>query len=66
MLRRWTRAATSQTGREKEALVQGTNLFFGALLGVNLGTANDLPLSVYALLVLLLAGTVGTLTIFSL
>ena len=54
-----------QTASEKQAVVQGANLFFGALLGVNLATTGSLPIDDYALLIVLLAGTVGTLTIFS-
>lgn len=64
-MNRWLRAAGSQTSREKAALLQGTNLLFGALLGVNLVTAQALPLADYANLVIARAGTVATLTVFS-
>lgn len=49
------------TRREKRAYSAAINLFFGALLGANLGTAGTLPLSDYIFLVILLVGTVTTI-----
>jgi hypothetical protein len=55
----------TQTPREKTATVDGINLFFGALLGANLGSADVLGLYDYARLIFILAATVMTLRIFS-
>lgn len=55
----------TQTPREKAATVDGINLFFGALLGANLGTIDGLGLLDYAEVIFVLAGTVMTLRIFS-
>ena len=55
----------TQTPREKAATVDGINLFFGALLGANLGTIDGLDLFDYAKVIFVLAGTVMTLRIFS-
>jgi hypothetical protein len=55
----------TQTPREKAATVDGINLFFGALLGANLGTLDGLGLYDYAKIIFILAGTVMTLRIFS-
>ncbi len=54
-----------QTPREKRGMLDGINLFFGALLGANLGTLNGLSALDYAHIIVLLAGTVVTLRIFS-
>jgi hypothetical protein len=54
-----------QTQREKSGTIDGLNLFFGALLGANLGTLDALPLEEYFKLVILLAGTVMALRIVS-
>lgn len=64
-MRRFLRPLSSQTPGEKQGLVDGTNLFFGALIGANLGTIDTLPLSEYAFLIVVLAGTVVTLRQFS-
>jgi len=53
------------TAGEKAGSVDGLNLFFGALLGANLGTMQSLPLPEYAKLVVLLAGTVMVLRMVS-
>ena len=45
--------------------IDGLNLFFGALLGANLGTMQALELPQYIELVLLLAGTVMILRMLS-
>jgi hypothetical protein len=58
-------ALWTQTAREKTATVDGINLFFGALLGANLGSIEGLGLFDYAKLIFILAGTVMTLRIFS-
>ena len=50
---------------EKAGSVDGLNLFFGALLGANLGTMQTLPLADYGKLVVLLAGTVMVLRMVS-
>jgi hypothetical protein len=42
----------------KAGMIDGLNLFFGALLGANLGTLDRLPIAQYAKLIVLLAGTV--------
>jgi hypothetical protein len=49
----------------KAGALDGLNLFFGALLGANLGTLDPLPLGEYVKLVILLAGTVVTLRMVS-
>ena len=64
-MRRLLRPFTRQTPGEKLGMVDGTNLFFGALLGANLGTLEALPLLDYAVLIVILAGTVVTLRQFS-
>ena len=55
----------TQTAREKAGTIDGLNLFFGALLGANLGTIGRLPLSDYMHLVFVLAGAVVGLRIVS-
>ncbi|WP_162875534.1 hypothetical protein [Sphingomonas crusticola] len=50
-----------QTHREKLATVDGINLFFGALLGANLGSLDGLALGDYVKVIILLAGTVMAL-----
>ena len=54
-----------QTQRERLGGIDGLNLFFGALLGANLGTIEQLPLGDYVQLILILAGTVVTLRLVS-
>jgi len=49
----------------KAGALDGLNLFFGALLGANLGTLDPLALDEYVKLVILLAGTVVTLRMVS-
>lgn len=56
MKKLWT-----QTAREKVGTVDGLNLFFGALLGANLGTLDTLPLQEYAKLIAVLAFAVVTI-----
>ncbi|MEA3041616.1 MAG: hypothetical protein QOC65_1105 [Sphingomonadales bacterium] len=56
---------TTSRGRREGAL-DGLNLFFGALLGANLGTLDGLRLVSYVQLVTLLAGTVVALRVVSL
>lgn len=51
----------TQTRREKAGTVDGINLFFGALIGANLGTVGDLPAWSYAQLMALLVGLVITI-----
>ena len=41
-----------QTRAEKRAAVNGTNLFFGALIGANLGSLDVLPIGDYLLLII--------------
>jgi hypothetical protein len=55
-----------QTPREKKGSVDGINLFFGALLGANLGATGALPLYDYVYLIVVLAATVMTLRVFAL
>jgi len=54
-----------QTKSEKVGSVDGLNLFFGALLGANLGTLDRLPIGDYIHLIILLACTVGVLRMVS-
>jgi hypothetical protein len=49
----------------KAGTIDGLNLFFGALLGANLGTVSGLDLYPYILLILLLAGMVIALRMVS-
>ena len=49
----------------KAGAIDGLNLFFGALLGANLGTLENLELSDYVQLVVLLAGPVMALRMVS-
>jgi hypothetical protein len=53
------------TSRERAGTIDGINLFFGALLGANLGTLNSLTLSQYITFILFLAGTVMALRMIS-
>ncbi|HYI63470.1 MAG TPA: hypothetical protein VEW71_01150 [Allosphingosinicella sp.] len=50
-----------QTRSEKLGTIDGLSLFFGALLGANLGTVGAMPLPDYVLLITLLAGLVMTI-----
>jgi hypothetical protein len=49
----------------KAGSIDGLNLFFGALLGANLGTMQALPLYQYVQLVVILAGAVMVLRMLS-
>ena len=49
----------------KVGAIDGLNLFFGALLGANLGTMQAMPLGEYVKLVVLLAGLVMALRMVS-
>ena len=49
----------------KTAAMDGLNLFFGALLGANLGTFEGLKLVHYLMMIALLAGMVMALRMFS-
>ena len=49
----------------KAGSIDGLNLFFGALLGANLGTMQALEIREYVTLVVLLAGTVMVLRMLS-
>jgi hypothetical protein len=53
------------TKREQLGTIDGINLFFGALLGANLGTLDALPLFEYVKLILLLVGLVVTIRMVS-
>jgi hypothetical protein len=55
----------TQTRREKIGTIDGINLFFGALLGANLGTTSTLPAFSYAQLTALLVGLVVTIRMVS-
>ena len=52
-----------QTTGEKHSTIASLGLFFGALLGANLGTLSDLPLRDYILIIVLLAGAVSMIQI---
>lgn len=53
------------TSRERIGTIDGINLFFGALLGANLGTLGSLSLRDYITFILFLAGTVMALRMIS-
>jgi hypothetical protein len=53
------------TPREKQGMLDGVSLFFGALLGTNLAGLDHLSLRAYTVLIGLLAGAVMSLRIFS-
>jgi peptidoglycan/LPS O-acetylase OafA/YrhL len=53
------------TPGDKAGSIDGLNLFFGALLGANLGTMQNLQLTEYTRLILLLAGSVMALRMLS-
>jgi hypothetical protein len=55
----------TQTEREKSATIDGLGLFFGALLGANLGTLDGLGLYDYGVVICGLAFTVIALRLFS-
>jgi hypothetical protein len=59
------KALLRNTEGGKAGTIDGLNLFFGALLGANLGTVDRMPLLSYLELILLLAGTVITLRMLS-
>ena len=54
-----------QTDRERMGSIDGVNFFFGALLGANLGTIEQLPLGECIKLIMILAGMVVTLRVVS-
>lgn len=54
-----------QTESGKVGGLDGLNLFFGALLGANLGTLEKLPLHEYVKLIILLSGTVMVIRMVS-
>jgi len=49
----------------KAGAIDGLNLFFGALLGANLGTTQGMALADYVKLIFLLAGTVMVIRMLS-
>jgi hypothetical protein len=53
------------TAGGKAGMVDGLNLFFGALLGANLGTMQGLQGLIYFQMILLLAGTVIVIRMLS-
>ena len=53
------------TASGKAGTIDGLNLFFGALLGANLGTLQGMALPAYLQLIILLAGTVVVLRLLS-
>ena len=54
-----------QTTKERAGTIDGLNLFFGALLGANLGTLDELDMEDYVKFTILLAGTVMALRMVS-
>jgi hypothetical protein len=54
-----------QTRGEKIGAIDGINLFFGALLGANLGAIEQMPLRYYFQMIILLVGTVMALRMLS-
>ncbi|HEX8308732.1 MAG TPA: hypothetical protein VF645_09990 [Allosphingosinicella sp.] len=59
------RALFRNTAGGKQGAIDGLNLFFGALLGANLGTLDKLRLVDYIQITALLAGTVMTVRMVS-
>jgi hypothetical protein len=59
------KTAFVQTRREQRSSLDGVNLFFGALIGANFGSLSGVGLVHYSLLVVLLAGAVITLRVFT-
>lgn len=59
------RALFTNTPRGKAGAIDGLNLFFGALLGANLGTLDRLRLVEYVQIAILLAGTVMAVRLVS-
>ena len=59
------RSLLSYTSAEKRGMVDGIGLFFGALIGTNLGSFGALNKFEYTMLIILLVGTVMSLRIFS-
>jgi hypothetical protein len=59
------RRSGAQTRGEKLGTIDGINLFFGALLGANLGTLGTIPIGEYVKLIALLAGLVMTIRLVS-
>jgi Na+/phosphate symporter len=55
----------AQTRREKLGTVDGINLFFGALLGANLGTTGGMRLYDYVELIVLLVAIVMAIRVMS-
>jgi hypothetical protein len=53
------------TAGGKAGAIDGLNLFFGALLGANLGTTQGMRLYDYGMFIVLLAGTVMVLRMLS-
>lgn len=60
------RILSKQTRAERIGGVDGLTLFFGALLGANLGTIQSLPIEDYIQLIVLLAGAVIAIRLISL
>ena len=54
-----------QTREQKQSYVNGLGLFFGALLGANMGVLTDLAPSEYLKVILLLAGVVLWIQVLS-
>lgn len=53
------------TPGEKRGMLDGISLFFGALIGTNLGSADGLSSREYLMLIVMLSGTVMSIRIFS-
>src|SRR4051812_13246065 len=59
------RSLFRNTAGGKAGAIDGLNLFFGALLGANLGTMQGMSLAEYGKMIVLLAGTVMALRMIS-
>jgi hypothetical protein len=59
------RGLFARTRRERQVAADGLNLFFGALLGANLGTFADVKLPHYVMIITILAVTVLALRLVS-
>jgi hypothetical protein len=59
------RGSTLRSEAEKKSTVDGINLFFGALLGANLGSVHGMPNLHYLIMILMLASIVIALRVLS-
>ncbi len=60
-MKRVLKELVSYSDEERRGTMVGVNLFFGALLGANLGATEKLPLAEYAQLVIMLCGVITSM-----